>query len=153
MAAAEITRSATEQPDVNMDCIVSQLTCLANCLPVAATAQPDLAMDSGMVKLEIHVSFNNSMWWAMPHELSDDILQQWIHGAREVSFVWDWKTARKGSFVGPDGAKTTINRYIIDFDTMYQRNTDNNRLRQVKVVSVLRQGNATESTATEHADP
>ena len=135
MAAAEITRSATEQPDVNMDCIVSQLTCLANRLPVAATAQPDLAMDSGMVKLEIHVSFNNGMWWAMPHELSDDILQQWIHGAREVSFVWDVKTA--------DGAETTINRYIIDFDTMYQRNTDNNRLRQVKVVSVLRQGNAT----------
>ena len=151
MAAAEITRSATEQPDVNMDCIVSQLTCLANCLPVSATAQPDLAMDSGMAKLEIHVSFNNDMWWAMPHELSDPILQQWTHGAQQVSFIWDWKAARKGSYQ-PDGAETSINRYIIDFDTMYQRNTDNDRMRQVKVVSVLRQGNATESTATEHAD-
>ena len=151
MAAAEITRSATEQPDVNMDCIVSQLTCLANCLPVSATAQPDLAMDSGMAKLEIHVSFNNGMWWAMPHELSDPILQQWTHGAQQVSFIWDWKAARKGSYQ-PDGAETSINRYIIDFDTMYQRNTDKDRMRQVKVVSVLRQGNATESTATEHAD-
>ena len=172
MAAAEITRSATEQPDVNMDCIISSLTCLDILagVPVSATEQPDPAMDSslaapirptkwipaGMAKLEIHVSFNNDMWWAMPHELSDPILQQWTHGAQQVSFIWDWKAARKGSYQ-PDGAETSINRYIIDFDTMYQRNTDNNRMRKVKIVEVIQQGNATESiefksTATEHAD-
>ena len=102
------------------------------------------------------VDFNNDMWWAMPHELSDSILEKWTNGAQQVSFIWDWKAARKGSYQ-PDGAETSINRYIIDFDTMYQRNVDNNRMPKIKVVGVLRQGNATErielkSTATEHAD-
>ena len=137
-----MTRSATEQPDVDMN---SSLAVPAG-LPGptgSATEQPDPAMNQGtlplatQLKWEIHVSFHNDMWWAMPHELSDSILQQWHHGAQQVSFIWDWKTTRKGSYQ-PDGAETSISRYIIDFDTMYQRNLDNNRMRKVKVVAILR---------------
>ena len=149
MAGAERTRSATEQPDVDMD---SSLAVPAG--PPgptgSATEQTNPARDSSLAvpagptvstgpqsKWEIQVSFNNDMWWAMPQELSDSILEQWTHGAQQVAFIWDWKTTRLGSYQ-PGGAQTSINRYIIDFDTMYQRNLDNNRMRKVKVVCVLR---------------
>lgn len=154
MAGAEMTGSATEQLDVDMD---SSLPAPAGQPgPTgSATEQPYSKNDSGLgncparppdaivlvphgtLKWEIRVSFNNDMWWAMPHELSDPILQEWQQGAQQVSFIWDWKNARKGSYQ-PDGAETSINRYIIDFDTMQQRNTDNNRIRKVQVVGVLR---------------
>ena len=81
------------------------------------------------------VEFNNDMWWMMPHELSDLIVEQWRSGATEVSFIWDWHFARQGSF-RLKGGQTSINRYIIDFTTMQQRNIDNNRTRTVKVVCV-----------------
>ena len=159
-----MTGSATEQPDVDMD---SSLAAPAGQPgPTgSATEQPDLiwipvmdtilpwihpAMDSGLagparppdvmnhgtLKWEIRVSFNNDMWWAMPHELSDPILQQWHRGAQKVSFVWDWQTSRRGSYQ-PEGEETSFSRYIIDFDTMEQRNTDNGRTRKVQVVGVL----------------
>ena len=86
---------------------------------------------------EIHVEFNNGMWWAMPHDLSDGILNQWLNGAQQVSFVWNWEETRRGSY-RPDGAETSVNRYIIDFDIMQQRNIDNGRTRKVQVVGVLR---------------
>ena len=89
------------------------------------------------VPWEIHVDFNNDMWWAMPHELSDSILEKWTNGAQQVSFIWDWQATRKGSYQ-PNGTDTSINRYIIDFDTMHQRNIDNDSTRKVKVVCVLR---------------
>ena len=84
---------------------------------------------------EIHVEFNHGKWWAMPQVLSDAILQQWSNGAQEVSFVWDWHSTRQGSYQ-PNGEHTSVNRYIIDFDTMDQRNIDNGRTRKVKVVFV-----------------
>ena len=149
MAKAEMTGSATEQPDVDMD---SSLAAPAGQpgLTGSATEQPDPAMDSGLagparppdamnhgtLKWEIHVSFKNDMWWAMPHELADPILQQWHHGAQTVSFVWDWENTRKGSYA-PDGEETSISRYMIDFDKMEQHNLDNGRTRKVQVVGVL----------------
>ena len=89
------------------------------------------------MKWEIHVEFSNDMWWAMPHELADSILETWTNGAQQVSFIWNWQGTRTGSYQ-PNGADTSINRYIIDFDTMQQRNIDNDRTRKVKVVCVLR---------------
>ena len=89
------------------------------------------------LKWEIHVDFNKGMWWAMPHDLPDPILDKWINAAQQVSFVWDWEETRRGSY-RPDGADTSLNRYIIDFETMRQRNLDNDRTRIVKVVCVLR---------------
>ena len=86
---------------------------------------------------KILVEFNNDMWWMMPHELSDPIVEQWRSDATEASFLCDWHGARRGSYQ-PSGAETDINRYIIDFTAMQQRNTDNNRTRNVRIVCVLR---------------
>ena len=86
---------------------------------------------------EIHVEFNNGMWWVMPDDLADGILNQRMHGAEQVSFVWDWQDTRTGSFQ-LNGEETSFNRYIIDFQTMQQRNIDNDRMRRVKVICVLR---------------
>ena len=135
-----MTGSATEQSDVAMDSSLA--------VPAGRARQIDStgsvhAMNLGtlpsvsQLQWEIHVDFNNDMWWAMPHELSDSILEKWTNGAQQVSFIWDWQATRKGSYQ-PNGADTSINRYIIDFDTMHQRNVDNNRTRKVKVVCVLR---------------
>ena len=87
--------------------------------------------------LLIQVAFNNGMWWTMPQELSTGILAEWRDGAQQVSFVWDWQTSREGSYA-PDGATTSLNRYLIDFTTMHQRNIDNDRTRRVRVVHVVR---------------
>ena len=79
-------RSATEQSDVAMD---SSLAVPAG--PACSTGSTDpvyapvhlgtLPLVSQM-KWEIHVDFNNGMWWAMPHDLSNAMLQQWSNGAR-----------------------------------------------------------------------
>ena len=127
-ALTELVQSATEQPNLAMDWDVDFCP--------AIPAEPTVS-SGPQSKWEIHVSFNNDMWWAMPQELSDSILEQVTHGAQQVSFIWDWKTSRLGSYQ-PGGAQTSINRYMIDFNTMYQRNLDNNRMRKVKVVRVLR---------------
>ena len=156
-----MTGSATEQSYVAMDFSLAIPAGPAG--PTEpATEQLDPAMESSLVvsagpagptvlsnwndgqlpsvaqlQWEIHVEFNKGMWWAMPHELSDSILQQWTRGTDQVSVIWDWKTTRAGSY-RLNGEETSINRYIIDFDTMYQRNIDNGRTRKVKVVCVLR---------------
>ena len=135
-----MTGSATEQSDGAMDPSLA--------VPARRARQIDStgsvhAMNLGtlpsvsQLQWEIHVDFNNGMWWAMPHDLSDPILDQWINGAQQVSFVWDWEETRGGSY-RPDGAETSHNRYIIDFAVMQQRNIDNDRTRTVKVVAVLR---------------
>ena len=135
-----MTRSATEQPDVAMDSSLA--------VPAGPARQIDStgsvhAMNLGtppsvsQLQWEIHVDCNHGMWWAMPHDLSDPILDQWINGSQQVSFVWDWEETRRGSY-RPDGADTSLNRYIIDFDDMRQRNLDNDRIRSVKVVCVFR---------------
>ena len=115
---------ATEQPDVDMDS------------SLAVRSATELSSFVADMKWETHVEFNNGMWWAMPHDLSDAILEQWTNGAHQVSFIWDWQATRKGSYQ-PNGAEIFISRYILDFDTMHQRNVDNDRIRKVKVVCVL----------------
>ena len=120
--------SATEQPDVAMHSTLAvQSEVYAKML---ATPVADM-------KWEIHVEYPRGMWWAMPHELSDPIVNAWTHGAQLASYVWAWGNTRTGSY-RPNDADTTFNRYTIDFGTMLQRNSDNGRARKVKVVCVLR---------------
>ena len=98
-----------------------------------------LSANVGAFQWEIQVDFSNGMWWTMPHWLSDPILQVWQKGYPMVSFIWDWKGARNGSYK-PHGQTTLISRYTVDFDTMYQRNIDqpDKGDRKVKIVSVIR---------------
>ena len=88
-------------------------------------------------ELRIQVEFKNDMWWTMPPELSTGILSEWYDGCQQVSFIWNWGDSREGSF-RLDGEATSINRYVIDFTAMYQRNVDNSRTRKVRVVHVVR---------------
>ena len=123
-----MTASATELPDVTMH------STLAVQSDVDANV---LATPVANLKWEIHVESKNGTWWAMPQVLSDAIVHAWTRGAQLVSYVWDWGDTRTGSY-RPKDAATTCNRYMIDFDTMLQRNVDNDRTRKVKVVCVLR---------------
>ena len=125
--------SATEQSDAVMEYHETYTTKPDALNPLLRNLPP-----VPMLQWEIHVEFDNGMWWAMPHDLSDPIVNEWIKGAQQVSFVWDWGNTRKGSYKSPDGAETSHNRYVIDFDSMKQRNIDNGRTRTVKVVAVLR---------------
>ena len=144
MTGAELARFSTEQPDVAMDFSLA-IPAGPACPTRSATERLDSLYPMNpytlphavQMKWEIHVDFNSDMWWTMPYELSDSILEQWTSGAQQVSYIWDWGTKRKGSY-SPDGAETSINRYILDFDTMYQRNIDNGRTRKAKVVCILR---------------
>ena len=147
MAGEQMTMYATSQPDVEMEKTLAGAAGPPG--PTgSATEQPDLANDPSLAdpagttvtraQREIHVQFNYGMWWAMPHELSDPILEEWYQGSVEVSYVWDWEDTRMGSYRTPEGDETSFNRYVINFNTMYQRNTDNNRTRKVKVVDVMR---------------
>ena len=93
---------------------------------------------------EIHLQFKNGMWWAMPRDLSERLLELWRDGDTQCAYAWDWQGARLGSYVDPDGEATSYNRYVIDFAAMLQRNTDNNRTRAIKIVQVLASGPDTE---------
>ena len=103
-------------------------------------------VDPGMLpppregKFEIHVQFNHGMWWAMPRELSEQLLEVWRGGENQGSYVWDWGGARLGSYVDPEGEATSLNRYVIDFAPMRQRNTDNDRTRAIRIVQVWASG-------------
>ena len=75
------------------------------------------------------------MWWSMPQWLSEPILQCMRNGDVACSFVWDWEDTRTGSF-RLDDQETSLNRYMINFQTMTQRNTDNGRTRAIRVITV-----------------
>ena len=109
---------------------------------------PAMLLQPRQGKLEIHVKFNNNMWWAMPHDLSDGLLELLRNEEKEVSYVWDWQGTRAGSWK-PDGEETSYNRYMIDFAAMRQRNIDNDRIRAMNIVEVLASGSATEQTANQ----
>ena len=52
---------------------------------VAAAANAVLQPPDG--NFEIIVKVNDEKWWPMPRELSDDLLQRWRNGRRNVSYV------------------------------------------------------------------
>ena len=84
------------------------------------------------------VAFRNGMWWSMPETLSRCLYDICNSGIPCASYTWDWHETRAGSFQ-LHGEETSINRYILDFHTMEQRNIDNNRRRSVRLVWVRQQ--------------
>ena len=87
-------------------------------------------------QFRIQVEFNNGMWWEMPLELSSQLLQTHRSGFEEASYVWDWGGTRQGSCV-IEGESTSLNRYVINFRTMLQQNSDNQRTRRVRIVKIF----------------
>ena len=80
------------------------------------------------------VAFKNGMWWSIPAEKSREMYEKYINN-QDVGYTWDWENLRYGSWE-PNGEKTTINRYVIDFIKWEQRNIDNDRRRSVRLVWV-----------------
>ena len=83
----------------------------------------------------VEVAFKHGQWWSLPPELSGMILGK-MRGGEDVSYVYDWgENGRDGSFVH-EGEKTKFSRYKLEFSTMTQTNTDNNRKRSFRIAYV-----------------
>ena len=82
----------------------------------------------------IEVAFKNGMWWSIPQEMSQALYEKHLQG-ENAGYTWDWGEHRTGSWVH-DNQDTSINRYVIDFDAMEQKNIDNGRLRTIRVAWV-----------------
>ena len=78
----------------------------------------------------VEVCFNNGMWWEIP---DPQVAGAYVDGWSEIVYTYDWGTARPGSW-SPDGERTSINRYLINFQTMKQQNIDNGRTRDIRVM-------------------
>ena len=85
---------------------------------------------------EIHVEMNNQRWSVMPRLLSDGLLWLWRSGENNVAYVCgaaDWDGTRPETY-----GRMPYNRYTIDFTTMQQRNSDRSRVREIKIVRVVK---------------
>ena len=80
------------------------------------------------------VAYKNNMWWSLSEWTSRCLYEQYIN-EQNAGYIWDWENARWGSWIN-DGEWTTINRYIIDFQTWEQRNIDNQRRRSIRLIWV-----------------
>ena len=80
-----------------------------------------------------YVAFPQDKWWAIPREMSLQLQGYRDAGSEQAGYTWDWGDTRERSW-RPDGGTTTVNRHIINFDAMTQRNIDNDRTRQIRVV-------------------
>ena len=107
-------------------------------IPADSAVQPvrsdsDNAAQPGKVPI-IEVAFKNDMWWSIPMDMSRLIYQEYEQD-KDACYTWDWGNARTGSWVHED-EETSINRYVIDFRAMQQKNIDNGRLRTIRIVWV-----------------
>ena len=83
----------------------------------------------------VEVAFRNDMWWAIPQELSRELVARRAANENAV-YCWDWgEQGRRGSYA-PEGETTSLNRYIVDFELMRQRNLDNGRERSIRIVYI-----------------
>ena len=81
--------------------------------------------------LELYVQDTNGMWWPMPLDLSDRLLEGWCSGETyPVLYVGDWEGARAC--------------YRIDFARMRRRNSLTKCEDRIKIVKVVGKGAATE---------
>ena len=65
----------------------------------------------------------------------DTFYDKYING-EDAGYTWDWgEGGRVGSWK-PDGEVSSINRYVIDFATGVQTNTDNQRKRSIRIIWV-----------------
>ena len=80
----------------------------------------------------IEVAFRHGMYWSIPQEISQQIYEKYQEG-QNAGYTWDWGDSREGTW-RPEGEATSINRYIIDFDTMEQTNIDTQGRRPIRIV-------------------
>ena len=76
----------------------------------------------------VEVAFASGTWWAMPQQLSARLYQEFESGRTAMPYVWE--SAR------PNGERSSISQYVIDFAAGVQTNLDNQYQRAVRVVWV-----------------
>ena len=108
----------------------------ASAIPADSAVKPvhsdsDRVAQPGKVPV-IEVAFPSGMWWSIPWEMSQALYEKHLQGEIGIGYTWDWGDQRTGSWVH-DNEKTSINRYVIDFATMEQKNIDNGRLRTIRI--------------------
>ena len=84
----------------------------------------------------IEIAFRRGMWWGLPPSMSRELYEKYIAGEQDIGYTWDWGDSRYGSWC-PDGEKSSINRYLLDWERMKQTNIDKKRERSFRVAWVL----------------
>ena len=79
------------------------------------------------------VEYPRGMWWALPAETSRQLYSKYECGEQDIGYAWDWGNTFKGTF-HHDGEKTSISRYVLNFDTMEQTNIDTQYKRFFRIV-------------------
>ena len=109
----------------------------------AMKAITPMAFTRAMKVMIIEICYNDryeNMWWALSAELSEDLLRQFRlikSGPKFVYFNWEWPQWKEGTAKGLDGKPSNFSSYLLDFDTMTQRNIDTGFERKFRVVQVL----------------
>ena len=84
----------------------------------------------------VEVAFKYGKWWQIPFEMSQQIYKKYLAN-EDAGYTWDWGDTRHGSWQGSDGEGSSINRYLLNFETWTQTNMDNGRKRTFRIVWVL----------------
>ena len=84
----------------------------------------------------VQVSYHDHFWWDLPSPLSEQIVEKKQEGCVEASYVWDWGDKKKGTWK-LEGAATSFSRYMINFNSMTQRNLDSSDCDHVRLVRIM----------------
>ena len=91
--------------------------------------------ESAAYKPIIEVAFKKDMWWSIPSHTSQQLYDKYVAGEEDIGYTWNWGDARSGSW-RPDGELTSLNRYMLDFGSMVQKNVDSHRVRSFRITWV-----------------
>jgi len=83
----------------------------------------------------VEVAYRHGQWWSIAGEIAQMILEKMRNGENAL-YTYDWgPDGREGSW-RPEGQNTTINRYVIDFNSMTQMNLDSKHMRSIRIAYV-----------------
>ena len=81
------------------------------------------------------VAYRHGQWWTIAPEIAQMIFEKMRNGENAL-YTYDWgPDGREGSW-RPEGQNTTINRYVIDFNSLTQMNIDNQSMRSIRIAYV-----------------
>ena len=87
-----------------------------------------------LTKCHWEAQFKGGMWWQLPDEVAAFLSQARANGMTSASFVYDWGRKRPNNFRDQDGNTSTLCRYVINFETMVQTNSDSGSVRKVREI-------------------
>jgi hypothetical protein len=84
-------------------------------------------------QMRFQVAWSDNFWWEMPYAVSMQLLYAYHQNYPTAMYYWERPAEQKGTYA-PNGETTSINRYMIVFETMTQINLDTNKMRPIKIV-------------------